>query len=88
MLARLLLQAPPPTLVFCNPRRAGLDFHHTGAAFTAAVTRAGVRARGRLSLHSLRHGHASMLSAQALNIVERGPCGGQLVGLDLNLVRR
>jgi integrase len=59
----------PSDLVFCNRNGHGLDNRHTGAAFTAAVNRAGITRTGRLSLHSLRHGYASLLIAQGLNVV-------------------
>ena len=54
--------------LLCHEGR-GLDYRHTGAAFTAAVKRAGISVSGRLSLHSLRHGYASLLIAQRLNVV-------------------
>jgi integrase len=57
----------PSNLVFCNRDGRGLDYRHTGAAFTTAVNRAGITAAGRLSLHSLRHAYASLLIAQGLN---------------------
>jgi integrase len=40
-----------------------------GEAFRVAVRRAGVRGDGRLSLHSLRHGYASLLIAEGLDVV-------------------
>ncbi|OGK90055.1 MAG: hypothetical protein A2X51_00190 [Candidatus Rokubacteria bacterium GWC2_70_24] len=40
-----------------------------GNAFRAAVRRSGVRGAGRLSLHSLRHGYASLLIAKGLNVL-------------------
>jgi integrase len=59
----------PADLVVCNRDGRGRDYRHVGAAFTAAVARAGITASGRLSLHSLRHGYASFLIAQGLNVV-------------------
>jgi len=53
----------PSDLVFCNRDGRGRDYRNVGAAFTAAVNRAGMTAAGRLSLHSLRHGYASLLIA-------------------------
>jgi hypothetical protein len=46
-----------------------LDYRHVGEAFRVAVRRAGVRADGRLSLHSLRHGYASLLIAEGLDVL-------------------
>jgi integrase len=59
----------PSDVVFSNRAGRGLDYRHTGAAFTAAVNRAGITAPGRLSLHSLRHAYASLLISQGLNVV-------------------
>ena len=42
---------------------------HVGADFRTAVKRAGIAASGRLSLHSLRHGYASLLISNGLNVV-------------------
>jgi integrase len=47
----------------------GLDYRHVGHGFRNAVKRAGLQAPGRLSLHSLRHGFASLLIAEGLNVV-------------------
>jgi integrase len=55
--------------VFANQRGRGLDHRHVGDAFRTAVRRSGVTAADRLSLHSLRHGYASLLIAQGLNVV-------------------
>jgi len=50
---------------------AGLIRVHrvVGKAFRATVQRAAITATGRLSLHSLRHGYASLLIAKGLNVV-------------------
>jgi integrase len=56
-------------LVFCNGRGRGLDYGDASERFQAAVTRAGLRGPGRLSLHSLRHGYASLLIARGLDVV-------------------
>ena len=40
-----------------------------GEAFRATVKRSGITATGRLSLHSPRHGYASLLIAKGLNVV-------------------
>ena len=55
--------------VFCNTVGRGLDYRKVGEAFRATVKRAGITASGRLSLHSLRHGYASLLIAKGLNVV-------------------
>ena len=60
----------PGDLVFCNAAGRGLDYRHVGEGFREAVRRAGLAREGnRLSLHSLRHGFASMLIANGLNVV-------------------
>jgi integrase len=58
-----------PVLVFCNTLGRGLDYRKVGEDFRATVKRAGITAAGRLSLHSLRHGFASLLIANGLNVV-------------------
>jgi integrase len=55
--------------VFANTLGRGLDYRHVGEGFRAAVKRAGLGASGRLSLHSLRHGFASLLIAEGLDVV-------------------
>ena len=55
--------------VFCNTLGRGLDHRDVGEDFRATIKRAGVSASGRLSLHSLRHGYASLLIANGLNVV-------------------
>jgi integrase len=59
----------PDDLVFSDTTGRGLDYRDIGEAFQAAVKSAGLKAHGRLTLHSLRHGFASMLIAQGLNVV-------------------
>ena len=54
----------PHHLVFCNTLGRGLNYRDVGAAFRATVQRAAITATGRLSLHSLRHGYASLLIAK------------------------
>jgi integrase len=69
--ARWLASAPkgPDDFVFTNSVGRPLDYRKVGAAFRVAVRRAGVRGDGRLSLHSLRHGYASLLIAEGLDVV-------------------
>jgi integrase len=55
--------------VFTTRTDRGRNYRHVGDAFRVAVERAGLRGHGRLSLHSLRHGYASMLIAQRLDVV-------------------
>jgi integrase len=55
--------------VFANALGRGLNYRHVGDAFRAAVKRAGLGGQGRLSLHSLRHGFASLLIAEGLDVV-------------------
>ena len=59
----------PDDFVFTNSVGRPLDYRHVGEAFRVAVRRAGVRADGRLSLHSLRHDYASLLIAEGLDVV-------------------
>jgi len=59
----------PHHLVVCNTLGRGLDYRDVGEAFRATVKRRGITATGRLSLHSLRHGYASLLIAKGLNVV-------------------
>jgi integrase len=56
-------------LVFCEPDGRGLRYHCVADAFRTAVNNAGLTGRGRISLHSLRHGFASMLIASGLNVM-------------------
>lgn len=59
----------PGDFVFANTLGPGLDYRDAGEAFRHAVKHAGLSAPGRLSLHSLRHGYASLLIAKGLNVV-------------------
>lgn len=59
----------PDDFVFTSSVGRPLDYRHVGEAFRTAVRRSGVRADGRLSLHSLRHGFASLLIADGLDVV-------------------
>ncbi len=66
------LSAPykaPDAFVFANTLGRSLDYRDVGEAFRATVRRSGITAAGRLSLHSLRHGFASLLIANGLNVV-------------------
>jgi len=59
----------PDDLVWCTDTGRGRDYRHVGDAFRLAVRRSGVRSSGRLSLHSLRDGYASMLIASGLPLL-------------------
>jgi integrase len=59
----------PYHLVFCSTLGRGLDYRDVGEAFRATLKRSGIAPSGRLSLHSLRHGYASLLIAKGLNVV-------------------
>jgi integrase len=59
----------PHHFVFSNTLGPGLDYRGVGEGFRATLMRSGVTAPGRLSLHSLRHGYASLLISQGLNVV-------------------
>ena len=63
------LHKSPHDFVFTTPSGQGLDYRRVGRAFRGSVRRAGLQAPGRLSLHSLRHGFASLLIAKGLNVV-------------------
>ena len=63
------LHKAPHDFVFATPSGRGLDYRRVGRAFRSSVRRAGLQAPGRLSLHSLRHGFASLLIANGLNVV-------------------
>jgi integrase len=57
-------------IVFCNTRGHGLDYRDVGEGFRAALRRPGLDGgTPRLSLHSFRHGFASLLIAKGLNVV-------------------
>ena len=49
------LHKAPQDFVFATASGQGLDYRRVGRAFRGSVRRAGLQARGRLSLHSLRH---------------------------------
>jgi integrase len=55
--------------VFANTLGRGRDYRDVGEGFRQAVKRAGLQAPGKLTLHSLRHGFASLLIANGLNVV-------------------
>jgi integrase len=59
----------PDDPVFANAAGWPLDYRKVGEAFRVAVRRSGVRRDGRLSLHSLRHGYASLLVGSDLDVV-------------------
>lgn len=59
----------PDDFVFSNRLGRGLDYRKVGQAFRDAVRSSGLRADGRLSLHSLRHGYASELISQGLDVL-------------------
>jgi integrase len=56
-------------LVFCKAYGGPGDYRDAGEGFRAAVKAAGLQGQGRLSLHSLRHGFASLLIAKRLKPV-------------------
>lgn len=58
----------PEDLVFCEPDGTGLAYHNVATAFRAAVSNARITGQGSVSLHSLRHGFASLLIAAGLNV--------------------
>jgi integrase len=55
----------------CSATRSGAasTTATSAKAFRQAVKRAGLQAPGKLTLHSLRHGFASLLIANGLNVV-------------------
>lgn len=59
----------PDDLVFTNSVGRPLDYRKVGNWFRTAVRRSGVRRDGRLSLHSLRYGYASLLIGSGLDVV-------------------
>ncbi len=59
----------PEDIVFCNTLGRGLDYRNVGEGFRQAVKAAGLSGKGKLTLHSLRHGFASLLIANGLNVV-------------------
>ena len=60
----------PHHFVFANTQGRSLDYRDVGEAFRATLKRAGISAPGeKLTLHSLRHGFASLLISHGLNVV-------------------
>ena len=59
----------PTDFVFPNADGKGLDYRTVGKGFRTAVKAAELEALGKLTLHSLRHGYASLLIANGLNVV-------------------
>jgi integrase len=55
--------------VFANTLGRGIDYRDVSEDFRATLRRSGITASGRLSLHSLRHGYASLLISNGLNVV-------------------
>jgi integrase len=56
--------------VWCNTRGRGLNYRDVGEDFRATLKRAGLTTSSeRLTLHSLRHGFASLVIANGLNVV-------------------
>jgi integrase len=56
-------------LIFTTASGRCMDYRKVGEAFRMAVRRTGIREHGRISLHSLRHGFASLLISEGLDIV-------------------
>jgi len=59
----------PRDFVFANTLGRGLDYRDIGEGFRQTVKRAELHTSGKLTLHSLRHGFASLLIANGLNVV-------------------
>ena len=61
----------PHHFVFANTQGRSLDYPDVGEDFRATLKRAGITVPGgeRLTLHSLRHGFASLLISQRLDVV-------------------
>jgi integrase len=60
----------PHEFVFGNTQGGSLDYRDVGEHFRDTIKRASTRAPGeKLTLHSLRHGFASLLISQGLNVV-------------------
>jgi integrase len=60
----------PNDFVFVNTVGRGLDYRDVGEGFRQALKRAGLAGGARrLTLHSLRHGYASLLIASGLDVV-------------------
>jgi integrase len=58
----------PADFVFANTLGRPFDYRDA-EGFRKAVKAAGLQAPGKLTLHSLRHGFASLLIAKGLNVV-------------------
>ena len=59
----------PTDFVFGNTIGRGIDYRDVGEDFRATLQRSGITAPGRLTLHSFRHGYASLLISAGLNVV-------------------
>jgi integrase len=60
----------PQHFVFGNTLGRGLDYRDVGEHFRRTIQAAGLSVVGeRLSLHTLRHGYASLLISKGLNVV-------------------
>lgn len=59
----------PTDFVFGNRLGRGMDYRDVGNDFRATLRRASITAPGRLTLHSFRHGYASLLIGAGLNVV-------------------
>jgi integrase len=60
----------PHRFVFGNTLGRGLDYRDVGEDFRQTLKRAGLSVVGeRLTLHSFRHGYASLLISRGLNVV-------------------
>ncbi len=69
LLASLQEHRSGGAFVFCNEAGRCLDQGAVRDAFERTYARSGIEVDGRLSLHSLRHGYASMLIAEGLDVV-------------------
>ena len=59
----------PTDYVFANTLGRGINYRDVGEDFRATLRRADIAAPGRLTLHSFRHGYASLLISAGLNVV-------------------
>ena len=59
----------PTDFGFGNTIGRGIDYRDVGEDFRATLQRSGIAAPGRLTLHSFRHGYASLLISSGLNVV-------------------
>lgn len=66
-IARAFPAFPSATLAPFPQSSRGLDHRRVSHVFQQAVLRSGVRGAGRLSLHSLHHGYASLLIGHNVN---------------------